>query len=301
MFQKKKILSTQREKMSWVNFHTHSNFDDGNVKLEEYVKEALKQNVAILGFSSHNPLPFPVDWVLKKEDYNKYCKSVRKLSETHKDEIKILLGLEMDFLPTLNSFYKKGFDLSALDFLIGSVHFVNYFNENKGWAIDESEEDFIRGLDEIYDGNIKKVVEDYYKLIREMLRLENPDIVAHLDLIKMNNKDEKYFSEEESWYRQAVLETLKAVAKSSSILEVNTGGIARGKIDSLYPSNWIIEEAYNMRLPITLSSDAHRPEQITAKFKEAAILLNSIGYKEVYVLHKKTWAPHPFSVEGIEL
>jgi len=287
--------------MSWVNFHTHSDFDDGRVELEEYVKEALKQDVAILGFSSHNPLPFSVDWVLKKEDYEKYCEMVRELAEKYKDKIRILLGLEMDFLSNLDSFYREGIDLSALDFLIGSIHFVNFFSDNKGWAIDESQEDFEKGLDEIYGGNIKKVVKDYYKLIRNMLKLENPDIVAHLDLIKMNNKDEKYFSEEESWYRQAVLDTLKAVAKSSSILEVNTGGIARGKTDSLYPSNWILEEAYNMRIPITLGSDAHRPEQITAKFKEAAVLLNSIGYKEVYILHKKTWAPHPISVEGIEL
>ncbi len=287
--------------MSWVNFHTHSAFDDGKVALEEYIKEALKQDVAILGFSSHNPLPFSVDWVLKKEDYKKYCKNVRELSEKYKDKIRILLGLEMDFLSNLDSFYRDGIDLSALDFLIGSIHFVNFFGDNKGWAIDESQEDFEEGLDEIYSGNIKKVVEDYYKLIRNMLKLENPDIVAHLDLIKMNNKDEKYFSEEEKWYREAVLDTLKAVAKSSSILEVNTGGIARGKTDSLYPSNWILEESYNMRIPITLSSDAHRPEQITAKFREAALLLNAIGYKEVYIPHKKTWAPHPISVEGIDL
>jgi len=287
--------------MSWVNFHTHCSFDDGNVALEKYVKEALKQDVAILGFSSHNPLPFSVDWVLKRKDYKKYCKTIRKLSEKYEDQIRILLGLEMDFLSNLNSFYKEGIDLSELDYIIGSIHFVNFFDNTKGWAIDESEEDFEKGLDEIYKGNIKKVVKDYFKLIRDMLRLENPDILAHLDLVKMNNKDEKYFSEGENWYREEVLKTLKAVAKSSAILEVNTGGIARGKIDSLYPSNWIIEEAYNMRIPITLSSDAHRPEQITAKFKEAAVLLNSIGYKEVYILHKKTWAPHPISVAGIEL
>lgn len=285
---------------SWVNFHTHSNFDDGTVKIEEYVKDSLRQNVSILGFSPHNPLPFPVDWVIKKEDFKEYCKTIQTLREKYKDKIRILLGLEMDFLPSINSFYKEEIDLSTLDFHIGSVHFVNFFNEKNGWAIDGSQEDFERGLDEIYSGNIKKVVKDYFKLIRNMLKLENPDIVAHLDLIKMNNKDEKYFSEEENWYKEAVLDTLNAVTKSHSILEINTGGIARGKTDSLYPSNWIIEEAYNMRIPITLCSDAHRPEQITAKFKEAAVLLNSIGYKEVYILHKKTWAPHPISVEGIE-
>ena len=158
-----------------------------------------------------------------------------------------------------------------------------------------------KGLNKIYGGNTKKVVQDYYKIIREMLRYENPDILGHLDLIKINNNEEKYFSEKEPWYRHEVMDTLKAVAKSSSILEVNTGGIARGKIDSLYPSTWILEEAYQMRIPITLSSDAHKPEQITAKFKEAAVLLNSIGYKEIYVPHRKTWAPHPISVEGVEL
>ncbi len=287
--------------MSWVNFHTHSNFDDGKVLIEEYIKEALKQDVAILGFSSHNPLPFSVDWVLQGKDYKKYCQTIRKLSEKYKDNIRILLGLEMDFLSNLNSFYKEAINISELDYIIGSIHFVNFFDKNKGWAIDESQEIFEKGLKEIYGGNIKKVVKDYYKLMRNMLKFENPDILAHLDLIKMNNREEKYFSEKESWYRKEVLATLKVITGSSSILEVNTGGIARGKIDSLYPSTWILEEAYQMRIPITLSSDAHKPEQITAKFKEAAVLLNSIGYKEIYILHKKTWAPHPISVEGVEL
>jgi len=287
--------------MGWVNFHTHSNFDDGNDTLEEYVKAALKQNVAILGFSPHNSLPFSVDWVMNKEDYGNYCKTVRKLSEKYQDEIKIFLGLEVDFLPESISFYSEGIDLYELDFLIGSVHFVNFFHKDRGLAVDESEEEFEEGLDEIYKGNIKKLVEDYYKLIRKMLKVENPDIVAHLDLIKMNNKEEKYFSENDSWYRETVLDTLKVIARSSSILEVNTGGIARGKTDSLYPSTWILEESYKMRIPVTLNSDAHRPEHITAKFKEAALLLNSIGYKEVYILHKKTWAPHPISEKGIEL
>jgi histidinol-phosphatase (PHP family) len=261
----------------------------------------LKQNVAILGFSSHNPLPFSVDWVVKKEKFTEYCKTVRELAKKYEDKIRILLGLEMDFLSNLNSFYREGIDLSLLDYIIGSIHFVNFFDDKKGWAIDESQEDFEIGLEKIYNGNARKVVEDYYRLIRNMLKIENPDIVAHLDLIKMNNKEEKYFSEKENCYRQEVMDTLKAVAKSSSILEVNTGGIARGKIDSLYPSTWILEEAYQMRIPITLSSDAHKPEQITAKFKEAAVLLNSIGYKEIYILHKKTWAPHPISVAGVEL
>ena len=287
--------------MSWVNFHTHSNFDDGKVLIEEYIKEALKQNVAILGFSSHNPLPFSVDWVIKKEEFTKYCKTVRELAQKYEDEIRILLGLEMDFLSSLNSFYREDIELSLLDYMIGSIHFVNFFEDKSGWAIDGSQEDFEKGLNKIYGGNTKKVVQDYYKIIREMLRYENPDILGHLDLIKINNNEEKYFSEKEPWYRHEVMDTLKAVAKSSSILEVNTGGIARGKIDSLYPSTWILEEAYQMRIPITLSSDAHKPEQITAKFKEAAVLLNSIGYKEIYVPHRKTWAPHPISVEGVEL
>ena len=204
--------------MSWVNFHTHSNFDDGRVLIEEYIKEALKQNVAILGFSSHNPLPFSVDWVVKKEEFTEYCKTVRELAKRYEDRIRILLGLEMDFLSNLNSFYRKGIDLSILDYMIGSIHFVNFFEDKSGWAIDGSQEDFAKGLNELYEGNTKKVVQDYYKIMRKMLQYENPDILGHLDLIKMNNNEEKYFSEKENWYRQEVTDTLKALSKSSSIL-----------------------------------------------------------------------------------
>lgn len=287
--------------MSWVNFHTHSNFCDGKGNLEEYVKEAIKQNIKILGFSSHNPLPFFTDWVLKKEKYKEYCKTVRKLAEKYRDNIEIFLGLEVDFLPNSDSFKRKEFELSDLDFFIGAVHFVNFFEENKGWAIDGTEKEFAEGLNKIYNGNIKKVVEDYYKSINRMLRFGSPDIIAHLDLIKKNNTKEKYFSENAPWYKRIVRNTLKTVAKSGSILEVNTGGIARGKISSFYPSTWILEESYNLKIPITLSSDAHKPEQIISKFEEATALLNSIGYRRIYVLRGKKWTSFPFSEEGIEL
>ncbi|MEO0293712.1 MAG: histidinol-phosphatase [candidate division WOR-3 bacterium] len=286
--------------MSWANFHTHSNFDDGKVSPLEYVKEALNQNVRILGFSSHNFLPFNVGWTLKRENYKNYCGVIKKLSEKYKDKIEILLGLEVDFLPRYDSFYKE-INLSVLDFVIGSVHFVNFFSRDKAWVIDETEEEFERGITEIYKGDIRRAVEDYYELIKRMAQKEKLDIVGHLDLIKMNNKGEKYFSEKEDWYRKAVFETLEIIANKNLILEVNTGGIARGKTDSLYPSLWILEECYRRGISITLCSDAHSPEQITAKFKEAASILNSIGYKELYILTKGKGRACSFSKEGLNI
>ncbi|MCP4633792.1 MAG: hypothetical protein GY855_12770 [candidate division Zixibacteria bacterium] len=154
-------------------------------------------------------------------------------------------------------------------------------------------------MKEIYNGDIRVLVEMYYHLISEMASNEKPVIIAHLDLIKKNNPKDKYFSEEESWYRDAVMDTLKTISESGSIIEVNTGGLARKRCDALYPSDWILEIIRNMKIPITLSSDAHQPSFLTAGFKDASEVLLDIGFKELSVFDGDKWQARAFTKEGI--
>jgi histidinol-phosphatase (PHP family) len=108
-----------------------------------------------------------------------------------------------------------------------------------------------------------------------------PDIIGHFDVVKKNNRDSKYFSEDEPWYRTAVLRTLDAVAASPCILEINTGGIARGTSGELYPSKWILAECLRRKIPVMINSDAHKPEQLDSYYTEAAAILREIGFREL--------------------
>src|SRR5690348_16575702 len=112
------------------------------------------------------------------------------------------------------------------------------------------------------------MIEDYYARIRQMLDLPRLAIVGHLDRIKLWNADGRYFREDEPWYVDAVERTLGAIASRGITVELNTRGWYKGLPDAQsYP--WILERCAEMGIPITVSSDAHRPEDVTWGFDRA--------------------------------
>lgn len=284
--------------MSWANFHTHCKYCDGFGEPEEYINEAINAKSKAIGFSSHAPLPFNTDWTMKRNVFEEYCNKIQLLKKAYLNDIDIYLGLEIDYILGAGKLYS--FNFADFDYIIGSVHFLGSNNSDKFWSVDYSEEEFVEGVKRDFNGDIKKAVEAYYCSIQEMAKNQGINIIGHLDIIKKNNAQNKFFSESDSWYKNLVLDTLKHISKTELIVEVNTGGIIRKKTDSLYPSNWILEKCYEYKIPITLSSDAHMPEHITARFTEAASILNNIGFKELHILEKTSWRPREFSVNGIK-
>ncbi len=286
--------------MKWTNFHTHCNFDDGDADAEQYVIEALRCDVKTLGFSSHSPLPFHTDWTMKPEDLQNYCDTIRSLQKKYASQLEIFLGMEIEYIPGVIGPRSSQFRSARLDYVIGSVHFFTGEVAGKRLTFDNDEEEFLEGLNGIFKGDVRKAVTAYYSSICEMVEKECPDIIGHLDLIKKNNKQDKFFSETEGWYKEAVLQTLKTIANSKAIVEVNTGGLTRKRCDALCPSLWILEYILKLDIPITLNSDAHNPAEITGYFKETADVLKNIGFKHLYILTAEGWRPLTFSAAGLE-
>jgi len=107
-------------------------------------------------------------------------------------------------------------------------------------------------------------------------------------LIKKNNVD-NLFSESDKWYRDKVEEVLTVIREHNVIVEINTGGISRGYIKDLYPSEWILKLIREMDIPVILSSDAHRPDLVDAYYAEAVKILKSIGFTHQRVLLDSRW------------
>jgi len=277
--------------MVWTNFHNHCHYDDGKGTPEEHIKEAINQNVDILGFSCHAPLPFDALWTMNTDSLKEYLVVIRKLQKEYEKKIKILLGLEIDYIPNKISPSIAEYKHMNLDYSIGSVHHLDCDSKGQYMPVDASDEYFELGLKTIYNGNIKKAVETYYRSIQEMVDLDGFDILGHFDLIKKNNKNNKYFYEDEKWYKDIVLELLEQVKNSGHIIEVNTGGMTRNYIDTTYPSPWILSECLKIGIPITLTSDSHSPKTVISGFENAAKSLLDIGYKEIFVLRERSWVP----------
>jgi len=279
----------------WSNYHTHSTYCDGKNSLDEII-EAAAGHVFSLGFSSHAPTPFDKAWSMKRELFAAYQEHVQILKWKN-ERLQFDAGLEVDFIPGVISpsdFSEK------LDYTIGSIHFVDSFPDGEPWEIDGPETVFEKGLELIFNGDIEKAVRRYFTLTRQMIVEAKPTIVGHLDKIKMQNRNRSFFSESESWYKDEIMETLLVIRGSDSIVEVNTRGLYKQRTSDTYPSRWVLEQIRNLKIPITLSSDAHRSEELTAQFGETAQQLLSIGMDKVQILQNGKWSEAKLTPNGIE-
>lgn len=278
----------------WSNFHTHSSFCDGKGGLTEYVQEAKKLNVMSLGFSSHAPVPFATNWCMRSERLPEYLESIHTLKVSN-CELDIYAGLEVDFIPGITS---PNVFKSKLDYTIGSIHFVDEFSDGTRWEIDGTHNSFLAGFEKIFHNNIKDTIARYLELTREMILTACPTIIGHMDKIKIQNVDGKFFSELDSWYQDEVKKTIDMIEASGAIVEVNTRGIYQKKSATTYPSPWILEILNQKNIPVTINSDAHHSADIVNEFSRTASMLKKIGFKTISILYEGSWKAFSFDEHG---
>ena len=272
------------------NYHTHTHYSDGSSAPAEYIEEAIRQGFSALGFSEHSVLPFENTFALKPGSEAAYTSEIRKLRETFSDRIEVLLALEADYIPNLSTGFEKLKQSLGLDYIIGSVHLVGNSYPDNLWFIDgPKRETYDEGLKQFYNGDIRKAVTAYWHQINGMLENESFGIIGHLDKIKMHNQG-RWFREDEKWYDALVNETLALISEKEVIVEVNTRGIYKGRSDSLFPGETILRIVRERNIPVTISSDAHQPSEISLLFGQAEEMLKKCGIRSVSRYNHGSWS-----------
>ena len=90
-----------------------------------------------------------------------------------------------------------------------------------------------------------------------------------------------FFNPEESWYKEELKATAKAIASAGVITEINTGAIGRGIMDDTYPSEFFLELLFNEGVPVCINADAHTTAMLDCAFDRAASLAKKTGYTEL--------------------
>ncbi len=279
-----------------ANYHTHCYLCDGTGAPSEYLAKAVELGFDALGFSSHAPLSFPVDWVMRREDLGKYVDEVNALRSGASVEIEIFLGLEIDYIPGELYPVHDAFPETVLDYVIGSVHFVRRENGAGHLSIDGPIEEFSDTLERGFDGDIRSLVETYYGNLIEMLCVSNPDVLGHIDVVRKNNGDGRFFDTAGSWYREAVAAVVDEAARRDVIVEINTGALARGYENMLYPEPWIVSYCGERKVRMAVGSDAHHPDHLGSFRDTAFSALNDAGYTGHWALTGRDtpeWRPFP--------
>jgi len=287
--------------MSWVNYHSHTHFCDGKAKPEEFVKTAIDKGILAYGISSHAPVPFRSDWNMSREDVAEYLEIVDDLKVKYKDRIQIYKGFEIDYIEGFWGYTDSFLSDLQLDYFIGSVHYIDRLDDGTFFCFDGKPEGFFETVDEYFKGDFKKIIDRYYHNVRQMVLTDKPDIIGHLDKIKMHNTLKTYLDENEAWYKKQVEDTLDTIAASNAVVELNTRGLYRHDPPLLYPGKWVLKRIREKNIPVMINSDAHHPSEITAGFDEAFNTLSETGFKTVRALLKSKWCDVEFDQDGLKI
>ena len=272
-----------------TNHHTHSLYSDGSSQPEEYIIEAIAKGFHILGFTEHSPLPFENSFSFRKENKAEYIELMQNLKQKYSEEITVYTGMEMDFIPGISENFSKVKAEYKLDYLIGSIHLVRPENSEELWFTDgPNYETYDEGLNQLFGGDIKKAVTTYYRQLNEMIISQHFDVIGHFDKIKMHNRD-RFFREDEPWYKELISETMVLIQDRDIIVEVNTRGIYKQRSETTYPGIDTLKQIREMRIPVMVNSDAHKPYEIDLAMEQGFSLLKEAGINEVVFYKGNGW------------
>lgn len=272
-----------------TNYHTHTVFCDGQFEPVCYADEAIRQGMSSLGFSAHAPVSFPTGWTINPERLGVYHSEIHRLKREYAGRLDIHCGLEADFfsdiLPEVQALY-SGY---SWDYIIGSVHFIGVRPNGQRWCIDGSHEEFLNGWRELMDCDPLRPIEQYFEITREMVRRMKPDIIGHVDKIKIQHRPDCIAPDTHPFFHRQLMATLEEIAATDCIVEVSTRGIQKGHTPDYFPGRRAVAEMQKMGIPVTISSDAHTPSALTFGYDRAETMLRECGYRSVMMLKDGRW------------
>lgn len=254
-----------------IDYHIHTKLcKHAEGEPEEYVKTAVTMGLDEIGFADHMPMPADYDPENRMFQYqfSEYVSMVRDVQNRF-PEIEIKFGIEADYSPPHLEFVKRFLDEYPFDYVLGSVHYLD------SWGIDND-----RNIREYQKRDINDIYKEYFDTIRDSANSNVFDIIAHFDVVK------KFGYRPDGGYIEIASEALNAIKENNICLEVNTSGL-RKQAQEIYPSDEILQKAYELDIPLTLGSDSHKPMEVGWEFEATVRKLKKIGFSKICRFDKR--------------
>ncbi|HDS74503.1 MAG TPA: histidinol-phosphatase HisJ family protein [Firmicutes bacterium] len=256
-----------------VSYHGGHTLFDGTGEPEAFVVRAIEQGFTAFGFSEHMPPPDPYSYTdfptfdEARHLFDGYVEEIFRLKSAYRDELPVLVGVEIEYLPDKESVITDFLNAYPFDYTVGSVHFIG------NHTFDFSKEAYDAGVRAF--GGMDPWVEEYYRLVRSLLDMGVTDVLGHLDIIKIFADDVAGYRSER--VRGAERETLEAALRAGVVLDVNARGLIKACAE-VYPGPELLAEAQRMGVPATLGDDSHRVDQVGARLDQALDAIRAAGY-----------------------
>ena len=250
------------------NYHTHSTYCDGNDSLEQMVLAAIDKGFDILGFSGHSYTFFDEEYCMTKENTARYQADIASLKEKYAGKIQLLSGIEQDMYSSEPT--------GCYDYVLGSAHYVK--NGSRYLAVDNSRQQFMGQINELYGGDCYAFCEDYFAQISSLYERTGCHIIGHFDLVTKFNEGSALFDESHPRYREAAETAAKKLISAGVPFEINTGAVAKKLRTSPYPAPWLCDFITENGGRFILSSDCHSRMLLDFGFEAVSAIANDRGW-----------------------
>jgi len=265
-----------------TDYHVHLRQDDLGASVAEhhtqanvdrYLEVAAERGIAELGVSEHvyrfrqalEIWRHPFWEGYAHDDLDEYCAFVREHGG-------LRLGIEMDFVPGAEDRIANLLHAREFDYVIGSVHFVREgavdMDDYSVWGSGRS---------------VEQIWRRYFETIGESAASGLFDVIAHPDLVKYwGSGRPRPEGDPRRYYEVAVA----GIAESAAAVELSTAGL-RKPVREMYPDPVFLQMCVEAGVPVALSSDAHRAEDVGADYDRALELLEAIGVGRLCVFEHR--------------
>jgi histidinol-phosphatase (PHP family) len=248
--------------------------------LEALIRAYIRKGFAWVGLTEH--MPPAQDRFLYTEEkragldaakmrtrFAAYFSEARRLQRAYADRLEIFVGFETEATTGSFDLALALADEHGPDYLVGGVHHVDDI------PIDYDETTYGRAVQSA--GGIDNLYCRYFDLQHEMIQQLKPAVVAHLDLIRLFDRD--YCKRLElPEVRRRITRNLQQIADRDLILDLNVAALRKGASEP-YLSRKILEQALAMGISVVPADDAHGVETVGACIDEGIALLESMGVK----------------------
>jgi histidinol-phosphatase (PHP family) len=272
-----------------TDYHLHLRSDDLEAtaaahftaaNAERYRAVASERGITELGVSEHvyrfaqalEIWEHPFWRENARDDLDEYCALVREQTD-------LRLGIEADFIPGREDRIANLLEARGFDYVVGSVHFVRRAGGAAGLAAIDMESYGAWGA----GWSAEEIWRSYFELLGEAARSGLFDILAHPDLVKVFGAQHPAPDGDLRRYYELAMD---GIAESGIAVEVSTAGL-RKPVREIYPAPAFLQMCLEAGASVSLSSDAHRPEDVGAGYEQALALLKRTGVGELCVFEAR--------------
>jgi histidinol-phosphatase (PHP family) len=281
-----------------TDYHLHLRPDDADASparyftaanAERYREAASERGIEELGVSEHiyrfsqalGVWRHPFWERYAHDDLDEYCGFVR-------DQTDLRLGIEADFVPGAEDRIAALLESRDFDYVVGSVHFI------REGAVDM--DDFTVWDPKDPRRSAEAVWQRYFETVAASATSGLFDIIAHPDLVKIwgTSRPERTPQRDPRFFYEPVVE---ALADGGVAVELSTAGL-RKPVGEMYPASPFLAMCVEAGVPVALSSDAHRPQDVGAAYEQALELLAELGVGELAVFERRARRLEPVGTLG---